>query len=240
MITIVIPCYNEELRLPVEELTAFIVGHSQIKIILVNDGSTDGTLQLLHSISEAHSSVSVLNLEVNSGKAEAVRQGMLQAAKDAETQLIGFFDADLATPLEEVYLLQSAMGPDCQFAFGSRILKVGSTISRKAYRHYMGRIIATGISMILRLDVYDTQCGAKLFRKEVVSTLFEKPFISRWLFDVEIFARLIKLHGNEAPNYLIEIPLRTWIEKGDSKIGMKDVLSIPFELMRIRRAYPRG
>lgn len=237
MITIVIPCYNEEKRIPLEEFTAFTTKHPDVNLVFVNDGSTDGTLEMLKKWCSAYVAHTVVDLKQNSGKAEAVRQGMLVAEAQENIRFVGFFDADLATPLEEVFYLMQNMQDKHVFAFGSRILKVGSEISRKAYRHYLGRIIATFISIILRLDVYDTQCGAKLFRQEVVTTLFEKPFLSKWLFDVELFARMIRIYQNKTSDHIIEVPLRTWIEKGDSKITFLDTLKIPFELLRIKRAY---
>lgn len=239
MICIVIPCYNEEHRLPVSELLAFSAAEPGIRFCLVDDGSNDGTAGILTKLAEEHPQFRALLLPANQGKAEAVRQGVLKVLEDPAISLVAFLDADLATPPEEMIFLASHFKPELVFVFGSRILKVGSVISRKAYRHYFGRIIATLISWILKLEVYDTQCGAKLFRKETAAVLFRDKFISRWLFDVEIFARLISNYSQRTSTVMLEVPLRTWIEKGDSKITFADLLKIPLELLKIRMAYRR-
>ena len=118
----------------------------------------------------------------------------------------------------------------------SRIKLFGSTdIQRSSLRHYTGRIIATAISLILGIAVYDTQCGLKFFRRDFVADLFAKPFISRWLFDVEIIFRLMR--KVEARGNLYEIPLAKWVEKGASKIPLSYVVLLPLELGRIAWKY---
>ena len=106
---------------------------------------------------------------------------------------MGYWDADLATPLStipefiEKFQSSRALVAVC----GSRILRLGASIQRLVFRHYLGRVFSTVASNILNIPVYDTQCGAKLFRTEHAELIFSEHFISRWFFDVELFARAL-------------------------------------------------
>src|SRR5438132_8143566 len=198
---LVVPCFNEEKRLDVEAFRAFALEGHDVAFLFVNDGSGDGTLRVLQSLRDADPRrFSLLNLERNSGKAEAVRRGIL-AALDDGPDLTGFWDADLATPLSEIagFLEIFDARPEIQMVFGARVRLLGRDISRHASRHYVGRFGATLISQTLGLAVYDTQCGAKLFRAtEALRVVFDRPFLSRWIFDVEILARYVELWGRDA------------------------------------------
>ena len=217
--TIVIPCYNEEKGISNNEYSNFLNNNSEVLICFVNDGSKDNTVRVLNVLKDKHpTQIHILSLEKNSGKAEAVRAGIQYCNTHFEHQYIGYLDADLATTLEEFIDLRNYLQGEIVFSFGSRIRKIGSIIERENSRFLIGRIVATFISNILDIKVYDTQCGSKLFTKEISEKLFEKEFISRWLFDVEIFYRMILLFGREkAIKKMLEIPLKLWVEKGDSK-----------------------
>ena len=239
-VCIIIPCYNEAERLPADAFLAYQQAHPDVVFCFVNDGSRDQTAQVLATLQHRNpAQIDVLNLTQNQGKSGAVRAGMLHSAERGYTYL-GYFDADLATPLSEIDNLRQVLDqhPDCVFVMGSRIKHLGVNIQRKAFRHYVGRIIATIISTILKLPVYDTQCGAKLLRREVVSNAFRDAFISPWLFDVELLARLVGLFGR--PNLagkLLEKPLQEWIEQADSRISPTYMFRMWAELYRIYRAY---
>lgn len=240
-ICIVIPFYNEEKRFPVSEFNEFYNNTEDVAFCLVNDGSKDKTLDLLNGLKLGmEERIMVHNLSINSGKAEAVRQGMLKSAGWKNFEAIGYFDADFSTPLEEVFLLYDNLkkNPSYKIAFGSRVRRLGATIERTTKRHYFGRVFSTVASLILHLPVYDTQCGAKLFTKDVIKELFHAPFISRWLFDVEIFARFIKSEGiDKVKKSMIEVPLNCWEEKGESKISFFDFVKVPLELIKIKKYY---
>lgn len=239
---LVIPCYNEALRLPVEELSRQLHGDTGLHLLLVDDGSTDRTPELLQELAATFPErVRLLTLTKNMGKAEAVRQGMLVAHTHwPHAPYIGFFDADLATPLSEARrLLDTLAQRRPAMVIGSRVNLFGTTdIQRNATRHYIGRLSATLVSMGLGLGVYDTQCGAKLVRSDMVQAFFAEPFMSRWLFDVELIWRcLIAVGRVRMRAELAEVPVSQWHERGGSKVRFTDGLRVPFELWRIRRAY---
>ena len=238
---LVIPCYNEEHRLPVDAFRAFTVDGVRVELLFVNDGSTDGTLRLLEKLQhEDPSRFSVLNLARNSGKAEAVRQGVL-AALERKPDYVGFWDADLATPLSELQGFLTVFGsrPEIEMVFAARVRLLGRSISRNPGRHYFGRVGATLISSSLGLAVYDTQCGAKLFRAmPEIRELFAEPFLSRWIFDVEIIARLVRQRGRDAAAKAIyELPIMVWHDVKGSKVRSTDFFRALKDLHRIRRAY---
>lgn len=240
---LVVPCFNEEQRLPVDELRNFRIDGVRLEILLVDDGSSDGTLRLLESLQTQDSErFSVLALEQNSGKAEAVRRGIV-AAIERQPDLVGFWDADLATPLSEIpgFLDVFAKRPEIDMVFAARVRLLGRSISRNPARHYFGRVGATLISQSLGLAVYDTQCGAKLFRAtNDMRTIFGDPFLSRWIFDVEIIARLVRQRGRDAASRAIyELPINAWHDVKGSKVKSTDFGRALKDLWRIHRAYRR-
>ncbi|TDD95987.1 glycosyltransferase [Flavobacterium cellulosilyticum] len=238
-ISIVIPCYNEEKGISNSEYSTFLDNKPDVFICFVNDGSTDKTLEALSILKSKYvSQIHILTLEKNSGKAEAVRTGITFCNQNLQHQYIGYLDADLATTLEEFVELRNYLHDGIVFSFGSRIRKIGSLIERQNSRFLIGRVVATLISNILDIKVYDTQCGSKLFTREISEKLFNEEFISKWLFDVEIFFRMIHLFGKEkAIKKMYEVPLKLWVEKGDSKVKFTYGFKLWFDLFKIRRKY---
>jgi dolichyl-phosphate beta-glucosyltransferase len=243
---IIIPCYNEEKRLNVESFNEFTSPSHSVSFLFVNDGSTDRTLGLLQSLNAANpDKFTVLNLQPNRGKGEAVRQGFLSAV-DSHPDYVGFWDADLATPLNAIseFLDFAESRPDLEMIIGARLKLLGRRVERSRSRHYLGRCFATVVSAVLGLDVYDTQCGAKLFRaSSAMKELFEKPFHSRWIFDVEIIARLIQARRSRdvkrAEDIIYEFPLREWRDIPESKVRYHDFFRAALELLWIHNAYFR-
>lgn len=240
--TIVIPCYNEEKRLPFEKLLAFSTEAADIDFLLINDGSTDGTAQLIDDLGRSRpDKVKTVHLTVNQGKGEAVRLGLLKAL-EGKAGIVGYWDADLATPLSEILRLRQILVNHDTLAavIGARVKLIGRIIERKIWRHYIGRIIATMISMALGLPVYDTQCGAKIFRASPeLKSLLAEPFLTRWLFDVEIIARSLLSFARRGDMSLTfhEEPLESWADVGASKIGIGDFPVIMKELWLIWYRY---
>jgi dolichyl-phosphate beta-glucosyltransferase len=242
-LVIVVPCFDEEHRLDVDRFRRFRIEGIIVGFLFVNDGSRDGTLNVLTRLrDEDPSRFFVLDLEKNQGKAEAVRRGMMEALF-VGPEIVGFWDADLATPLEEIPSLLDIFPthPAVEMVFAARVRLLGRNISRHASRHYLGRVGATLISSTLGLPIYDTQCGAKLFRvTDTYSKLFGEPFLSRWLFDVEIIARFMQIHGRDATARAIyELPIQQWYDVKGSKVKSGDFLGALHDLWRIRRAYRR-
>ena len=239
--SIVIPCYNEEKGISNSEYSNFLENNPETFICFVNDGSKDNTLGVLNILKAKHDTqIHILSLEKNSGKAEAVRVGINYCNQNFQHKFIGYLDADLATTLEEFIDLRNYLKDEVVFSFGSRIRKVGSTIERENSRFLIGRVVATFISNILDIKVYDTQCGSKLFTKEISEELFQKEFISKWLFDVEIFYRMILLFKREkAIKKMYEVPLKLWVEKGDSKVKFTYGFKLWFDLYKISRNYKK-
>jgi glycosyltransferase involved in cell wall biosynthesis len=245
--TIVVPCYNEETRLPIARFKEFVAGHPGVQFLFVNDGSTDNTSAVLSGLVDSQPTrFTQLELSVNCGKAEAVRTGMQQALA-GDSRYAGYWDADLATPLTEIPRFVEALETNrgCDICFGSRVRLLGRAIERKRYRHYLGRLFATVASYVLDLPVYDTQCGAKLFRvSPETRALFAEPFRVNWTFDVEIVARVQALRASQGQpagsTSIYELPLNEWRDVAGSKVGARDFLKAMFEMWLIHRHYRRA
>ena len=235
---LVIPAWNEAKRLNDAAFLAFVQSQDVVDLHFVDDGSRDETPTRLAALAAAAPGrIRVQRLADNRGKAEAVRTGLVAAIADGYP-LVGYLDADLAAPLETALLLRDVLVgmPAVSMVLGSRVKLLGWRIRRSEKRHYLGRVFATCASLALALPVYDTQCGAKAMRgSPALAAALEAPFLSRWLFDVELIARLRDAVGADA---LRELPLPRWEDPGGSSVGLKDFVRAPLELWRIRRRYP--
>ncbi len=231
-ICLIVPCYNEADRL---DFSSFSDLPANVTCLLVDDGSTDRTAEVVRA--HESDSLRLLQLPRNVGKGEAIRRGVLHAKHSGwldHAGWVGYWDADLATPLSELdgFIAYAGLAEGrVDGILGSRISRLGSNIVRSYRRHLLGRVFATVAAAMVKVESYDSQCGAKLFRPELVEEAFGEPFLSRWIFDVEILARL---RGRE----LIEYPLRRWVDVGGSKVNVIRV-AIPtlIDLIRIRRRY---
>jgi dolichyl-phosphate beta-glucosyltransferase len=244
LITLVVPCFNEERRLNASAFLRFSHPEHRVKFLFVDDGSTDGTRRAVERMAASDSTrVALLSLPHNSGKAEAVRHG-LRHALDEGPQYVGFWDADLATPLSELPRFIALLDErrELLMVMGSRVMLLGRHIERHAYRHYVGRIFATCASTALKLAVYDTQCGAKLFRvSNALRRALGEPFLTRWLVDIEIIARFLSdPEVLDIQGAIYELPLREWSDIEGSKVTPVDFVRAMLDLVAIRRKYGLG
>jgi CheY-like chemotaxis protein len=237
---VVIPCYDEEKRLLSDEFTTFIEKNSGYHLCFVNDGSKDKTLEVLHELRKGREDfITVYDCEKNGGKAEAVRLGMLHMAKHEDLDYIGFLDADLSTDLSDFDDLVSTIeNSDYKIVSGSRISRMGADITKESARKVISLSINYIIRKILSMDFKDTQCGAKIFHKDVINLSFKDKFVTQWIFDVEIFKRITLHYGLEkSKEMLCEQPLKRWIHADGSKLSMKDSIKIIGQLGQIAWTY---
>lgn len=241
--TLIIPCYNEAKRLDLPALESLL--HEGVDVLFVDDGSKDTTRQILDDLAAKHPErIRVLALEKNSGKAEAVRRGLVAAIEAKRSTFVGYLDADLATPAHEMLRLVEIMRRStAQVMFGARVALLGHRIERSTARHYLGRVFATLASLSLRLTTYDTQCGAKLFRvTPTLAAALSDRFISRWAFDVELLGRLLAGSEHAAPiptASVWEEPLRAWRDVKGSKLDPAQMGRALFDLAKIERDLQR-
>ena len=245
-LTLVVPCYREANRLQPERFVEFLDATEGTRLLFVDDGSPDETPRVLAALAaQRPARVEILALTRNVGKGEAVRQGLLRAL-ETDTELVGFWDADLATPLELIDDFRAVLATrsDIHWVLGSRWRGLGRHIHRRASRHYASRVFATVASLLLGLPIYDTQCGAKLFRaNEMLRRTLAEPFGARWVFDVEMLARLVaeSRSGRVPPveTLAYELPLSRWVHDGHSHLGWSDFLVAIGDLFMIWARYLR-
>lgn len=238
-IGVVIPCYNEETRLLSEEFKSFIRKNLGYHLCFVNDGSKDNTLAVLEELRKGNEDyISIYDCKNNGGKAEAVRLGMLHLVAQNEYDYIGFLDADLSTNFDDFQdLATTIFTTKFQIVSGSRMSRMGANITKESARAIISKTINFIIRKMLGMEINDTQCGAKIMTKEVIEKTCQTPFLTKWLFDVEIFMRMKKVYGQEAKKMICEQPLKRWIHADGSKLSMKDSIKILFQLFQIAIHY---
>ncbi len=243
---IVVPCYNEATRLDVAAFATFLAESRGVSFVMVDDGSSDDTRDVLEQLRAVDPRrIAVLSLGENVGKAEAVRRGV-KAALRRGPALVGYWDADLATPLASIerFRITLAERPELLLVMGSRVGLLGRQIDRTWKRHFMGRAFATAASLVLGLAVYDTQCGAKLIRATPqMAALFDRPFRTRWIFDVEILARMVSAgpwnEDHHAAEVIYEYPLERWQDVAGSRLKPHDFFVAAKDLAVIHWKYSR-
>ena len=231
-VTLIIPCKDEAKRL---ETTVFLDAVREIpelSLLFVNDGSTDATGEILAYLVHASPAIAALHLPKNGGKAEAVRAGVSHLLAQDRTGLIGFWDADLATPLEDVrrFVAVFERDPSAEMVIGSRWPHLGASVERSGLRDLTGKLMKFLIRRVLSAPVYDTQCGAKVMTRELAEEVFARKFLSPWLFDVELFRRMGKRRILKGVK---ELPLDSWRDVEGSKMTMGGALRSLVDLARI-------
>lgn len=236
--TIVVPCFNEEHRLPVDQWTRFS-RDNDVTLLFVDDGSTDNTRTVIRALaSDMAGMCDVLELDRNRGKGEAVRRGMAAAIKSG-ADITGYADADMATRSDDLRRLLDLLTTrvDVEVVVGARVQLLGRSVRRSFGRHIIGRIFATFASLILKLPIYDTQCGAKVFMATPpLLAVLEETFAGRWAFDVELLGRIaieMRAGGHDPAKHIVEEPLMAWHDAQGSRLGIIAMLRAGCDLILI-------
>ncbi len=228
-LTLVVPCHNESLRIDKRAFVRAVEKWPWISFCFVDDGSTDMTAETLAHMTNISPAFHAIYLPDNKGKAEAVRAGIRYLCQNTGPDFIGFWDADLAAPLDEVpgFMRHFEEFPGTEAVIGSRWPHLGSDITRTHGRGLASFIAKSIIRLALGANVWDTQCGAKIFSRKAADDLFRQPFKTRWLFDVELLSRL----GGRIGSSVREHPLASWSDIPGSKVGfatLRELVSLPF------------
>lgn len=231
-VTLVIPCKDEARRLNPEAFRQAVEEIPGLSFLFVDDGSTDATASMLAHLAGSCPAIDTLYLRKNVGKAEAVRAGIRHLLAGGGGGLVGFWDADLATPLEEVRRFVQAFERDgcTELVVGSRWPHLGARIDRSVFRSCTGAFMKFLIRRVLTVPVYDTQCGAKVMTRTLAARLFARPFVSRWLFDVELLRRMGR---RDVLRGVRELPLDDWRDVDGSKMTFRAAVLSVFDLLRI-------
>ncbi|MDP2922712.1 MAG: glycosyltransferase [Candidatus Omnitrophota bacterium] len=237
-IALVIPCYNEEKRLNAQAFVDELEKNPKLTFLFVNDGSKDDTLLIIQKICARNPyGAFYFSLDNNKGKGEAVRQGILYLLGKNKYDIIGFWDADLAVSLTEVWdFVEIFMkNPNVKAVIGSRVHLAGRSIEHVHLRHYFGRLFATIIDLTFDIRIYDTQCGAKIFAANILAPAVKEPFGSKWIFDAELIVRLSRLIKNDS--WLYEVPVKEWRNVSGTKRSVSAYTKALFDYLNLMRRY---
>jgi dolichyl-phosphate beta-glucosyltransferase len=229
-LSVVIPAYNEEERLEptVRDAVAYFrARRSAFELIVVDDGSRDGTSALVRRLSDELPEVRLIRLAANHGKGYAVRTGVV----NARGRSVLFADADGATPFEEIERLEAALREGADVAVGSRAWEPqGVRVRAKFYRRVIGRTFHAMVELLTVRNVKDTQCGFKLFREQAAHDLFSRMRMNGFSFDVELLVMAAR-RGYR----VVEVPVN-WCHQPGSKVNLPiDSLRMALDLFRIRK-----
>ena len=227
--SVVIPAYNESARLgtTLDRVLSYVSREQwDAEVIIVNDGSRDGTADLVREYAKRHPCLRLLENPGNRGKGYSVRNGMLNASGE----LLLFSDADLSSPIEEAPKLFAAILAGADVAIGSRWLRPELQTQRQSLlRQFYGRAFNVALRILLGLNLKDTQCGFKAFTRYAAQNIFPQQQIERWGFDPELLylARRLKMR-------IVEVPV-AWAHVEGTRISpLRDGLRMFGEVLKIR------
>ena len=229
MLSVVVPCYNEELRLPrtVQRIEQYLDARkAPYELILVDDGSADGTMRVMEAAAANHAAVHIEVLPHNRGKGRALAVGV-EAAKGDEILVT---DADLSTPIEELEKLQAALSNGAGVAIASRALRGSRVeISQPIYRVLMGKAFNLIVQAVLLPGIWDTQCGFKLFRADVAHSVFANLSTDGFAYDPEVLYRA-RRRGVK----IAEVPV-VWRNSAPTKVSpIRSSLDMLRHVLRLR------
>ena len=232
-LSIIIPAYNEENRLPDTLAQVFDFIQTQpfeTEVLVVENGSRDRTLQIAREYADTHARFQVIH-ETERGKGRAVKRGMLEAGGKFRFMC----DADLSMPVGEIPRFLPPQLVEYDIAIASREAPGSVRYHEPAYRHLGGRLINLMIRLLALPDLQDTQCGFKCLRDEVAKDLFGSLSLTGWSFDIEMLY-LARLKGYR----IVEVPI-PWYFNTDSKVNpLKDSAKMALDILKMRWHVRRG
>lgn len=228
-LAVIIPAYNEEARLgpTLERIREYLSGQEyEWSVTVVSDGSTDQTESIASEFAKSDPRFGLIACRPNRGKGAVVRWGMLKV----DGELLLFTDADLAAPIEEVEKLLPALEGGADVAIGSRPLKESRLeIRQPLYREWMGRAFNKAVQLLAIRGIQDTQCGFKLFRKDVARDVFSRCKLDGFGFDFESL-----MIARDLGYRIAEIPIRWAHQEGSKVVLMRDGPKMLAELVKLR------
>ena len=233
LLSIIIPAYNEENRLPatLAQVHGFIQTQPyETEVLIIENGSYDRTLQIAQEFAATHPNFVAIH-ETERGKGRAVKRGMQKASG----QFRFMCDADLSMPVAEIPRFLPPQLADYDIAIASREAPGAIRYNETAYRHLGGRLINLMIRLLALPDLQDTQCGFKCLRDVIAEDLFGSLSLTGWSFDIEMLY-LARMRGYR----IVEVPI-PWYFNAESKVSpLKDALKMGFDILRIRWRALRG
>ncbi|MBK9924474.1 MAG: glycosyltransferase family 2 protein [Anaerolineales bacterium] len=232
-LSVIIPAYNEESRLPdtLEQMIRFFEKQSfTFEIVIVENGSVDRTLQVAQEFAQKHKAIRVIQNDQR-GKGRAIQRGV----KEAQGEYLFMCDADLSMPIEEISRFIPPQLNKVDIAIGSREAPGAVRYNEPPYRHFTGRVFNTLIRWLVLPGLQDTQCGFKCIRADIARDIYPYQTLTGWAFDVELLF-IARHHGYQ----IVEVPIH-WYFNADSKISVvRDSLRMFLDLLLIRRNTRRG
>ncbi len=235
-LSVVIPAYNEALRISssLDKVSAYLAAQNYAsELIVVDDGSTDATPDLLRGFAASHPQTRIIRNQPNRGKGFTVRRGVLEA----QGEFVLFTDADQSAPIEEIVKLLAALETHrADAAVGSRALDrrlIG--VAQPWYRQQAGRAFNLMVRAITGLKIHDTQCGFKLFRSGVARRAFVLQRVTGFAFDAEVLFLIVRQGGK-----VVEVPVR-WNDNPATKVHfLRDSIRMFLDLLALRWRWARG
>ena len=236
-ILMIVPCFNEEKRFNIAYWKEIINEIGTVDFLFIDDGSSDSTFMKIKELSTLTNCYSQKN-DINSGKGKTLNNAF-SSAVDQNYKIIGFIDSDGAFKLADIKRIitlaeQLIFNKKFEAVFSSRINLAGRSIKRKRLRHYISRAIYTILNFIVKMPLYDTQSGFKLYENSLEwRKVFKEEFKTRWFFDIETLTLFRKLHNRDSRTW--EEPLDNWSDVPGSNLNKGNVLRILRDIFIVLR-----